>query len=91
MGVKTRFWAKAKLRNPFYWASERTAEVDFIFKAGSDVLPLEAKAEENLQGKSLRLYSETYNPPISLRTSMRDYREDGWLTNVPLYGIGVWE
>jgi predicted AAA+ superfamily ATPase len=76
---------------PFYWSTERTAEVDFIFKLGSAVLPLEAKAEENLQGKSLRLYSETYNPPVSLRTSMRDYRENGWVTNIPLYGIGVWE
>jgi predicted AAA+ superfamily ATPase len=76
---------------PFYWSTERTAEVDFIFKHHSEILPLEAKAEENLQGKSLRLYSETYNPTVSLRTSMRDYRENGWVTNVPLYAIGVWE
>jgi predicted AAA+ superfamily ATPase len=75
---------------PYYWSSERTAEVDFVFKHHSDILPLEVKAEENLQGKSLRLYSEKYNPPVALRTSMRDYREDGWLTNIPLYGIGVW-
>jgi predicted AAA+ superfamily ATPase len=76
---------------PFYWSSERTAEVDFVFRHGAHILPLEAKAEENLQGKSLRLYSEKYNPPIALKTSMRDYREDGWVTNIPLYGIGVWE
>jgi predicted AAA+ superfamily ATPase len=76
---------------PFYWNSERTAEVDFVFRYNSEILPLEAKAEENLQGKSLRLYSEKYNPSVALRTSMRDYREDGWVTNIPLYGIGVWK
>ena len=74
----------------YYWSSERTAEVDFVFKHDSDVYPLEVKAEENLQSKSLKVYSEKFNPSLALRASMRDYREDGWLTNIPLYGIGVW-
>jgi predicted AAA+ superfamily ATPase len=76
---------------PYYWRSERTAEVDFVFKYHSDIIPLEVKAEENLKAKSLKLYAEKYQPPISLRTSMRDYRENEWLTNVPLYAIGSWE
>jgi predicted AAA+ superfamily ATPase len=78
-------------KTPYYWNSERTAEVDFVFKHHSGILPLEVKAEENLQAKSLRLYNEKYHPPVTLRTSMRDYRQDGWLTNIHLYGIGVWE
>jgi len=78
-------------KKPYYWSSGRTAEVDFVFKHDSVILPLEVKAEENLQSKSLRVYSEKFNPKTALRTSMRDYREDGWLTNIPLYGIGVWE
>jgi len=75
----------------FYWSSERTAEVDFVFKHNDIVLPMEVKAEENLQGKSLRVYSEKYKPELALRASMRDYREDGWLTNIPLYGLGAWK
>lgn len=43
---------------PFYWSSERTAEVDFVFKHNSTIFPLEVKAEENLQSKSLRIYNE---------------------------------
>ena len=77
-------------KKPYYWTSERTAEVDFIYKHEADVYPLEVKAEENLHSKSLRLYNAKYNPKLALRTSMCDYREDGWLTNVPLYAIGVW-
>ncbi|MDR0219823.1 MAG: hypothetical protein LBI54_00270 [Lachnospiraceae bacterium] len=53
-------------------------------------MPLEVKAEKNLHAKSLRVYYEKYKPEMALRTSMRDYREEGWLTNIPLYGIGVW-
>jgi len=74
---------------PFYWSSEGKAEVDFVFKLESDIFPLEVKAEENLQSKSLKVYSEKFNPPISLRTSMRDYRRESWLINIPLYAIGT--
>ncbi|MDR0944464.1 MAG: ATP-binding protein [Ruminococcus sp.] len=75
---------------PYYWSSEHTAEVDFVFKKDRDILPLEVKAEENLKAKSLKLYSEKYNPVTAVRTSMSDYRKDDWLTNVPLYAIGGW-
>jgi predicted AAA+ superfamily ATPase len=74
---------------PFYWSSQGKAEVDFIFKYESDIYPLEVKAEENLQSKSLKVYSERFNPPISLRTTMRDYRKEKWLINIPLYAIGT--
>jgi hypothetical protein len=79
----------AKGVTPFYWASEGKAEVDFVFKQGQDIYPLEVKAEENLQSKSLRIYSERYEPPVALRTSMKNYRKDGWLVNIPLYAIGT--
>jgi predicted AAA+ superfamily ATPase len=74
---------------PHYWSSSGKAEVDFVFKNDSDVYPLEVKAEENLQSKSLKVYSEKYKPIIALRTSMRDYRWEDQLINVPLYAIGV--
>ncbi|MCL2125890.1 MAG: ATP-binding protein [Oscillospiraceae bacterium] len=72
---------------PYYWSSSGTAEVDFVFQNGSDIYPLEVKAEENLQSKSLKVYNEKYNPPVSLRTSMRDFRRESWLMNIPLYAI----
>ena len=74
---------------PFYWSSDGTAEVDFVFKYGSDIYPLEVKAEENLQSKSLKVYHEKFSPPFSLRTSMRDYRKESRLINIPLYAIGT--
>ena len=74
---------------PYYWSSNGKAEVEFIFKYDSGVFPLEVKAEENLQSKSLKVYAEKYNPSTALRTSMRDYRSESWLLNIPLYAIGV--
>ena len=79
----------AKGITPFYWSSRGTAEVDFVFLHGSDVFPIEVKAEENLQSKSLKVYNERFAPPISFRTSMKDYRRESWLMNIPLYAIGT--
>jgi len=51
------------------------------------VVPIEVKAEENLQAKSLKVYVEKFGPKVSIRTSMSDFRGQGWLINLPLYAI----
>ncbi|MCK5914741.1 MAG: ATPase, partial [Deltaproteobacteria bacterium] len=63
------------------------AEVDFIFQNGSDIIPLEVKASENLQAKSLKSYCLKYSPKVAIRTSMSDYRQEKNLVNLPLYAI----
>ena len=73
----------------YYWSSSGKAEVDFLFMHDSNVYPLEVKAEENLQSKSLKVYCEKYSPKIALRTSMKRYREESWMINIPLYAIGI--
>ncbi|WP_206811300.1 ATP-binding protein [Paradesulfitobacterium ferrireducens] len=73
---------------PFYWSAEKgSAEVDFIFQSNSNIIPLEVKASENLQAKSLKSYFQKYQPKVAFRTSMSDFRKEEWLTNVPLYAI----
>jgi len=72
-----------------YWAPENnSAEIDFLLQLHTQVIPLEVKASENLHAKSLRVYHQKYQPRISVRTSLSDYRNEGWLINIPLYAIG---
>jgi uncharacterized protein len=52
-------------------------------------VPLEVKATENLQAKSLKSYYLRYSPKYAIRSSMSSYREENWLINVPLYAINV--
>jgi len=61
----------------------------FIFQSDMNIVPLEVKASENLQAKSLKSYCQKYHPKYAIRTSMSDYRQEEWLTNVPLYAINV--
>lgn len=72
----------------YYWSSDNSrGEIDFLLQYGADIIPVEVKAEENLQSKSLRAFVER-NPGLhGVRFSMSDHREQDWLTNYPLYSI----
>ncbi len=72
----------------FYWSSDTgTSELDFITQIGKDNVPIEVKASENLQAKSLKSFVQKYETKFNVRTSMSDYRNDDWITNIPLYCI----
>ncbi|OYW71895.1 MAG: hypothetical protein B7Z24_01690, partial [Pseudomonadales bacterium 32-42-5] len=72
----------------YYWSAERSsAEIDFMVQYNSLIAPIEVKAEENLQAKSLKVYVEKFSPKMAVRTSMSDFRKQDWLTNLPLYAI----
>lgn len=72
----------------YYYTNDRgSCEVDFVVDTGEEIVPLEVKAEVNLKAKSLKNYHEKYNPPISIRTSMADYKKEDWIVSLPLYAI----
>ncbi len=72
----------------YYWTNDRgNAEVDFVVDTGEDIVPIEVKAETNLKAKSLKMYAEKFNPKISIRTAMVDYKQEEWLVNLPLWAI----
>lgn len=72
----------------YYWSADKAnAEIDFVIQHLRNVVPIEVKAAENLQAKSLKSFKGRYPDSIAVRTSMSDYREEDWLLNVPLYAI----
>jgi len=75
---------------PYYWTNDRnSAEIDFLLDNGETVIPVEVKAEVNLQAKSLKVFREKFNPMIAIRSSMADYNKEDGLINLPLYAMGV--
>ncbi|MEA1878957.1 MAG: ATP-binding protein [Bacteroidota bacterium] len=72
----------------YYWSAEKSnAEIDFLVQTDGQVIPIEVKAEENLQAKSLKIFCRKYSTTKAIRSSMSDFREEDWLTNLPLYAI----
>ena len=73
---------------PYYFSESKSeGEIDFLVQKGMDVIPIEVKAEENLRAKSLKVFCNKYQPNIAIRTSMSNYREQEWMTNIPLWVI----
>lgn len=72
----------------YYWSADSSrGEIDFLLQRDSDIIPVEVKAEENLQAKSLRSFVDK-NPGLhGVRLSMSPYREQDWMTNYPLYSV----
>lgn len=72
----------------YYYSNDNsTLEIDFVVQHDAHVIPIEVKAEENLRAKSLRQFVTDNTGLHGVRFSMSDYRDQDWLTNVPLWAV----
>jgi predicted AAA+ superfamily ATPase len=85
--VLSELAGKDSIRSVYYWTSEATAEVDFVFSDGRNIYPIEVKAGENLKARSLKVYRERYQPKTAIRASLSNLRLDEGLLNIPLYAL----
>lgn len=71
-----------------YWSAENSrGEIDFLVQQAGEIFPIEVKAEENLQSKSLSTFVKS-NPGLhGVRYSMSPHRRQDWMTNYPLYAV----
>lgn len=73
---------------PYYYSADNSkGEIDFLIQKNNEIIPIEVKANENLQAKSLKAFALKYKVDNAVRISMSDYREQEWLTNLPLYAF----
>ena len=71
----------------YYTNDDSTLEIDFLLQCGNKILPVEVKAEENLQAKSMKSFLAK-NPDLhGVRFSMSPYRKQERMTNIPLYAV----
>jgi len=73
---------------PYYWASDASAEVEFVIQHGADIVPIEVKSEKSIGGKSLSEYNKRCAPRYRIRFSMLNLQfNDGMLScPAPLAG-----
>ena len=70
---------------PRYWSSGNQAEIDFLLQYQNEIIPIEVKADNNVNGKSLTLYDKQFNPKYRIRFSLKNLKQDGNLINIPLF------
>lgn len=72
----------------FYHKSDRSRlEMDFIIQHHGLLLPIEVKAEGNVRANSLSKFLSDHPGQKAVRYSMLPYKQQGALTNVPLYAV----
>lgn len=69
----------------YYWNSGNKAEVDFLLYNKDGIIPVEVKAGDNTQAKSLRIYMEKYNPKYAIRISTKNFGFSNNIKSIPLY------
>jgi predicted AAA+ superfamily ATPase len=75
------------LKELYYWTSKSAAEVDMIVQYDDEIYPLEVKAGVSKRKTSLKLYGEKYGPPVLSRSTLRNFRQEKYLCNYPLYAV----
>ena len=69
----------------YYWATASNSEIDFIIYNEDGIIPIEVKAGEKTQSKSLNAYSSKYKPKYSIRISTKNFGFENNIKSVPLY------
>lgn len=69
----------------YYWATASNSEIDFIIYNEDGIIPIEVKASDNTQSKSLNAYVKKYNPKYSIRVSGKNFWFENRIKSVPLY------
>lgn len=73
---------------PRYWSQNNPPyEVDFLVQSGTDVIPIEVKADKNIDSKSLQKFKELFGNRVRLRVrfSSNNLRLDNDVLNIPLF------
>lgn len=76
-------------KNPFFWRSGNTAEIDFIYEEDGEIVPVEVKSADNTQAKSYKQFCKKYKSKKGLKLSRKNIAqnlcESAITYNIPLY------
>lgn len=76
-------------KQPYFWKSGNTAELDFLIDEAEKLIPIESKAEVNTKAKNYRLFCKRYQPELGFRCSMKNigehFVEQTYTYSLPLY------
>ena len=73
---------------PRYWTDRNgRAEVDFVIKIESEIIPNEVKVGFSIESRSLASWAKRFpgHAGIQVRYSLRNLKLDGDMLNIPLF------
>lgn len=80
---------KSERIDPIYYHStdDSRLELDFLIQSDGHLLPIEVKSGESVRSNSLSMLLQKTPGLRAIRYSLRPYKEQNFLTNIPLYAV----
>lgn len=73
----------------YYSADDSRMEMDFLMQREGALLPVEVKGGTSIKSTSLHNYLMDHPGIQAIRYSMLPYKKQDFLTNIPLYAVGI--
>lgn len=75
------------IKDIYYWTSDATAKVEFMFEDNSEVIPIEINLCENTKAQSIKVYKSRYNPAMYITISKDNMSMLKGAIRLPIYAI----
>ena len=80
------------LHNPnvsdlYYWISEATARIEFMFEDGEAVIPMEVNLDCNEKAQSLKVFKSRYEVPMAIRVTRDTINMSAGMLSLPLFSL----
>ena len=79
--------ADKNINNLYYWISESTAKIEFLFGEPGEAIPVCIDIGNNTKAQSLKVYREIYKPQMAIKITKDDFYMKNRIYGVPLYAI----
>ena len=75
------------VNNIYYWISEATAKIEFLFQDSDVVIPIEVNLDLNEKAQSLKVYKAKYDVPMAVRISKDKMGMTKNMLTLPMFSI----
>lgn len=80
------------LHNPnvselYYWISEATARIEFMFEDSGAVIPMEINLDCNEKAQSLKVFKSRYEVPMAIRVTRDTINMSSGMLSLPLFSL----
>ena len=75
------------VNNIYYWISEATAKIEFLFQDSDVVIPIDVNLGLNEKAQSLKVYKSKYSVPMSVRISKEKISMTKDMLTLPMFSI----
>lgn len=79
--------ANRNIRELYYWISEATARIEFLFEDAGAVIPVEINLNGNAKAQSIKVYKARYNPDMYISISKDSMSMADGVMRLPLYAL----